>query len=61
MNNKNLNNIKKVIRDDGKTLEFRPTQSCYKRTPLLGQFMDGLELNLEKLEEMEHPMFRDNN
>jgi len=55
MNNRNLNNIKQVIRDDGKTLEFRPTQSCYGRTPLLAQFMDGLELDLEKLEELDWP------
>ena len=55
MNNRNLNNIKEVISKDGKTLTFRPTQSCYNWTPLLAQFMDGLEVDLEKLAEMDWP------
>jgi len=55
MNNRNLNNIKEVISKDGKTLTFRPDLDCYGRTPLLAQFMDGLELDLEKLEELDWP------
>ena len=45
--------IREEYSEDKKTLVFRATEEGWNKKPLLAEFMDGIELNMEALKSVD--------